>query len=539
MTRESPLQNDGIVAVLADDPLVASLSSAFGAGEHVIGPPDASPPDEVHRWLQGLGRVRAVVAGSALAAAAPTRAALFAGDELRCVVAAAQRTRAAARLLARRRGGAIVCFVRLPGTAAQADRLACESLSGFVRSAAAELSHYGVSVWGVLVAAEHGRTVDGAAGPSPLAVAAELTRSLTTRPAAAPTGQVYLVTDSGVGRVAAPAVERELLRADHRPSVPQVADALVRELGRPAGSRPSGPTEQAGTVADRVVIVTGGGGGIGRAVATGLAEQGAAVVVADLGCDADGRGHDPALAEETARDIVARGGRAVAVCADVSRPEQCRDLVAGAVRAFGRVDALCHVAGVVRQSLVHEATDEDWDAVLDVHVGGAQYLVEACLDPMRRQGHGRIVLFSSRSVAGSPGLSTYSTAKGAVLAFGRSLAARTAGSGICVNVVFPSGRTRASMPDAPSARRRRIELLRARHHKIADPVAYRNSPEQDPENNVPVIGWLCGDEAEAVNGLILGTGGWRVDLYRPSAVARSVPLSRALTAEGLRALSAP
>lgn len=527
MTRQAPLgQGDGIVAFLADDPLIDSLASAFGSG-YAAAPP-AAPPAEADRWLRGLGPVRAVVVGCGPpAAGGPAAGPPACGDELRGVVAVAQRARGAARLLADRRGGALLCVLRLPDAGVRADRLACESLAGFVRSAAADLAHYGVPVWGIVVGPGHG----GSPSPPPLAVAARLARLLTAEPRSVPAGQVYLVTGTRVGRMAPPAAEREILRTDHRPTVAEVAGAL-------GGSGVQQPPPRAGS-AGRVVIVTGGGGGIGRAVATGLAARGAAVVTADLGCDADGRGHDPVPAEETARAVERRGGRALAVCADVSRPDQCRELVARTVDTFGRVDALCHAAGVVRQALVHEATDEDWDAVLDVHVAGARHLVEACLGPMRDQGHGRIVLFSSRSVAGSPGLSTYSAAKGAVLAYGRSLAGRLAGSGVCVNVVFPSGRTRASMPAAPGARRRRIELLRARHHGIADPVAYRNSPEQDPENNVAVIDWLCGDQAGGVNGLLIGTGGWSVDLYRPGTVDRSVPLPlpSELTAEVLRSLS--
>ncbi|MEV0633519.1 SDR family NAD(P)-dependent oxidoreductase [Streptomyces sp. NPDC050619] len=482
--HHQPREGDGIVSVLADEPLIEPLSAAFGG--------------DIHASLPAAGPVRAVVVGAALTMAD--------GDELRCVAAAARRARGAARLLAGQRGGVLVCVLLLPEDAVKTGRTACESLSGFVRSAAAELSFYGVSVQGVLMA----ERTEGA----------RLVHLLTDRPDPAATGQIYLVSGTDVSRVAAPSVERELLRADGRPTTAQVAEAF------------GAPAEHG--LADRVVIVTGGGGGIGRAVATGLAEEGATVVVADLGCDADGRGRDPAFAEETADAITRRGGRALAFCTDVSRPDECRDLVSHAVRAFGRVDALCHAAGVVRQALVQEATDEDWDAALGVHVAGARHLVDACLGPMRERGHGRIVLFSSRSVTGSPGLSTYSTAKGAVLAYGRSLAEQVAGSGVRVNVVLPSGRTRASAPEAPGARRRRIELLRARHHGITDPVAYRNSPEQDPENNVAAISWLCGPQA--ASGLLVGTGGRRVDLYRPGVVDRSVPLP--LTWEDLRALAA-
>jgi NAD(P)-dependent dehydrogenase (short-subunit alcohol dehydrogenase family) len=235
---------------------------------------------------------------------------------------------------------------------------------------------------------------------------------------------------------------------------------------------------------------------------------------------------------------VARGGRAVAICADVGRPDECRALVERTISAFGRVDALCHAAGVVRPALVFEFTDEEWDAVFGVHVTGAWNLVRSALPQMRRQGYGRIVLFSSRSVTGSPGQAVYAAAKGTVLAFGRSLADELAGSGICVNTVLPSGRTRASRPEVVSTRRRRIELLRARHHGITDPVAFRSSPEQDPETNAAAISWLCSEAAGAVTGRILGTGGWRVDLYRPTAVAKAMALPAIPTTEDLLALAA-
>ncbi|CCK32394.1 hypothetical protein BN159_8016 [Streptomyces davaonensis JCM 4913] len=481
---DQPREGDGIVSVLADEPLIEPLSTAFGG--------------DVRIALPEQGPVRAVVVGASLTTAD--------GDELRCVAAVARRAREAARVLAAQRGGVLVCVLLLPEEALKTGRPPCHSLSGFVRSAAAEQAFYGVSVCGVLMSErEHG---------------ARLIRMLTERPSVA-AGQVFLVGGGEISRVAAPAVERELLRAAGRPTSAQVAVAF--------GAEACGAASQ-GT-AGRVVIVTGGGGGIGRAVATGLAEEAATVVVADLGCDADGRGRDPAFAEDTAHEITRRGGRAVAICADVSRPDECRELVSQTLRAFGRVDALCHAAGVVRQALVQEATDEDWDAVLGVHVAGARHLVEACLGPMSERGHGRIVLFSSRSVTGSPGLSTYSTAKGAVLAYGHALADRVAGTGVHVNVVLPSGRTRASAPQAPGARRRRIELMRARHHGITDPVAYRNAPEQDPENNVAAISWLCGPGAG--NGLLVGTGGPRVELYRPGAVDWSIPLSELLSSEDI------
>ena len=117
----------------------------------------------------------------------------------------------------------------------------------------------------------------------------------------------------------------------------------------------------------------------------------------------------------------------------------------------------------------------------------------------------------------------YAAAKGAVLALGRSLAAELAGSGIAVSTVLPSGRTRASLPDGPTTRRRRIELLRARHHGITDPAAYRAAPEQDPATNAAMVSWLCSASRRRGRREVFGTGGWRVDRYRPSRAAAGGP----------------
>jgi NAD(P)-dependent dehydrogenase (short-subunit alcohol dehydrogenase family) len=455
--------------------------------------------------------------------AGPAEVAIVTADS---VAELARLARVAVRPLVRRRAGALVCVVRHPPADDPARSALGEAAAAFVRSAAADLDYYGVPVSGVL-------SVDTDTDTDADADAARLAQVLAeVLPTGVGAGEVYLVTGTELARLAPPAVERELVRSDRRLGPAEVADALARSL--PPAHRP-GPPPGAGAAA-RVAIVTGGGGGIGRAVAAGLAAAGAAVVVADLGCDPDGAGRDPGPAAAVARDIEQRGGRAVAVCADVSRPAECVELVEETLRHFGRLDALCHAAGVVRPALVFESTDEDWDAVFGVHVTGAEQLVRSALPALRRHGQGRVVLFSSRSVAGSPGQTAYAAAKGAVLALGRSLAAELAGTGVTVSTVLPSGRTRASRPDRLDARRRRIELLRARHHGITDPAAYRAAPEQDPENNAAAVSWLCGEAGGAAAGRILGTGGWHVDLYRPSAAAATVARPAVITADHLRAL---
>lgn len=413
---------------------------------------------------------------------APGRAAVLTSGDLREL---AGLVRDAVRPMVKRRSGALVCVLPHPGSADLARTAAAEAAAAFVRSAAADLDYYGVPVSGVLA-------VDPAAGAR---LAAELATG------AGATGTVHVAGRDGHARLAPIAV-------DHAVPTP-----------------PGDPDGLAG-LAGRVVVVTGGGGGIGAAVARGLAADGAAVLVADLGCDPDGAGRDPGPATAVAADITARGGRAVAACADVTRPEECAGLTRRAVGAFGRLDAVVHAAGVVRPALVFEATDEDWDAVHRVHVAGAEALVRGALPELRRHGSGRVVLLSSRSVTGSPGQTAYAAAKGAVLGLAHRLAGELAGTGVTVSTVLPSGRTRASAPERPDARRRRIELLRARFHGITDPAAYRDSPEQDPATNAAMVSWLCSVAGAAGHGEIFGTGGRRVDRYRPSAVVDHRPWPR-------------
>lgn len=415
------------------------------------------------------------------------------------------------------RGGTVVGVVRpAAGDAGTPSDALYEGAAGLVRSAAYDVARYGVAV----VAVVRDR------GPGPDLLLAALLRVLAAGDATTVSGRVHLLTANGLALLAPPGPVREVVR---QPDRVRAAD-LAAALGRPA-------PPPLGVVAGRVAVITGGGGGIGRAVADGLADEGAAVAVVDLGCDENGTGRDPGPAADVAAGIVRRGGRAVAICADVSNAGECRALVGQVERELGPVDVLCHAAGVVRPALVFESTDDDWDTVAGVHVDGARYLVDAVVGSMREHRRGRIVLLSSRSVTGSPGQSTYAAAKGVVAVYGRLLADRLAPDGIGVAVVLPRGRTRASAPARPDARRRRIELLRARQHGITDPAAHRASPEQDPENNAGPVAWLCGEHAGT--GDIMATGGRHVELWRLSVAGPAVPSDAVRTVDDLAALAGP
>ena len=167
----------------------------------------------------------------------------------------------------------------------------------------------------------------------------------------------------------------------------------------------------------RVAIVTGAARGIGKGVALQMAEEGATIVVADFGGNLDGSGGDLGPAEEVVQEIRAMGGRAMAHGCDVSKFDQVEDLVARTMSEYGRVDAMLHVAGILRDRMLFNMTEEEWDAVLAVHLKGAFNTVRHSLPPMLKQGYGRILLFSSGSGLGSTGQSNYSAAKEGMVGF--------------------------------------------------------------------------------------------------------------------------
>jgi 3-oxoacyl-[acyl-carrier protein] reductase len=176
---------------------------------------------------------------------------------------------------------------------------------------------------------------------------------------------------------------------------------------------------------DQVAVVTGGARGIGRGIATVLAAEGARVVIVDLDRD---------LAERAASDL---GGLAIA--ADVVDRASVEEMAARVVDEFGRIDIVAANAGIYPVAELTEMTDEMWNRVMDVNVGGAVRTVQACLPSMRERGYGRVVLTSSITgpITGQSGFAHYGASKAAMLGFMRSAAVELARSGVTVNAVMP------------------------------------------------------------------------------------------------------
>ncbi|MEZ4503670.1 MAG: SDR family NAD(P)-dependent oxidoreductase [Dehalococcoidia bacterium] len=291
-------------------------------------------------------------------------------------------------------------------------------------------------------------------------------------------------------------------------------------------------------LAGRVAIVTGSARGIGRGVALQLAAEGAHVVVADFGGALDGTGGDKGPADQVVDEITNAGGTAIAAYGDVSKYADCEATAQRAIEAFGRIDILCHVAGILRDRMVFNMTEEEWDAVLAVHLKGAFNSVRTVVPSMLENRYGRILLFSSGSGLGSPGQANYSAAKEGMVGFSRALARELGPHGIAVNAVYPGGQTRmsASVPTNRDALRQRAGIgsrPAARNVRYMMDEGELPGTPRDPENNAPPVAWLCSEAGGAVAGQVIGTAGWQASRYHPRKVIRSITGSRRWSIEEL------
>lgn len=256
-------------------------------------------------------------------------------------------------------------------------------------------------------------------------------------------------------------------------------------------------------------VVTGGGRGIGRAVALALAGRGHPVCVDDTGVDLDGRGPSRGPAEQVAAEIVARGGAAMSLSVDARSPDAARGLVAEVEAWAGRPPTvLVHAAGTLRDGMVHKASDDDWAEVLGAHLSVAVELTRAMAPAVRAGRQGRIVYVGGAAgLVGSVGQAAYDVAKAALFGLTRAVALEMAGRDVCVNYVAPFAFTRMTESIPPVNDRLR---------------AYREAaPSARPEDVAPVVDWLCSAAASGISGQVFGARGAEVALWsQPRPVVR-------------------
>lgn len=197
-------------------------------------------------------------------------------------------------------------------------------------------------------------------------------------------------------------------------------------------------------LAGKVIAVTGAGRGIGRAVALAAAAEGARVVVNDYGVSVEGAEPTSSVAEAVVKEIEAAGGDAVAVADDISAMAGGQRVVDAALTSYGRIDGVVCVAGILRERMLFNMSEQEWDPVLATHLKGTFTVFRAASAVMRKQGSGTLIGFTSGNHQGSVSQANYSAAKGGIISLVRSAALGLHKYGVTANAVAPVARTRMS-----------------------------------------------------------------------------------------------
>jgi NAD(P)-dependent dehydrogenase (short-subunit alcohol dehydrogenase family) len=272
-----------------------------------------------------------------------------------------------------------------------------------------------------------------------------------------------------------------------------------------------------GRLDGKVALVTGAGGGLGRSHAMLLAQEGAAVVVNDLGGARDGSGASR-MADAVVAEIIAAGGQAAADYGSVSDEINAREMVQTAVEQFGKIDILINNAGILRDKSFKKMTHAEWDIVIDVHLRGTYLVAKAAWDAMLEQGHGgRIVNTSSASgLIGNFGQANYGAAKAGIAGLTRVLALEGVKYGITVNTLAPAAWSR-----------------------MTEDIMREGMEERfAPEKVSPAVVWLCTDDAANVTGRQFAVTGNRVSLlsWQTTAIADKDPMDAAWSVDEIAQL---
>ena len=268
---------------------------------------------------------------------------------------------------------------------------------------------------------------------------------------------------------------------------------------------------------DKVAIVTGSGRGIGRGIAMEMAAEGAKVVIVDPGVNVDGSGQDHSVAAQVAEEIRSAGGDAVPCMESVTTMEGGEKIIQTAVDNFGRLDIVVTCAGILRDRMVFNMTEQEWDDVIAVHLKGTFTVVKHACILFRQQRSGRIITFSSESgLVGNSGQANYGAAKSGIAGFTKVVAKDMGRYGVTANAIAPRANTRmiGDIPDTASE-------IRARSGVAAIPGEDQLT-ELDPTHIAPFICYLASDYAYNVNGQTFLVYGDTVSLMSQPRPERSI-----------------
>ena len=268
-----------------------------------------------------------------------------------------------------------------------------------------------------------------------------------------------------------------------------------------------------GMLDNRVAIVTGAGRGIGAEVSKLFAAQGAKVIVNDLGGSVDGSGAAAAPADEVVAFIKDTGGEAQANYSSVADYNAAEGIIQQALDEYGRLDILVNVAGILRDRMVFNMTEEEWDAVVDVHMKGTFNTTKYASIYWRteREGHYRLINFTSGSgLFGAPGQPNYAAAKLGIVGFTYSCANALGRYGVTSNAIGPGAATRMT-DTVPDERRSGVVT----ESTDAD-------PRMSPANVAVPIVYIASEASDWLNGQVIGAMGYDISLYTQYAVQRQL-----------------
>lgn len=281
-----------------------------------------------------------------------------------------------------------------------------------------------------------------------------------------------------------------------------------------------------GRLDGKAAIVTGSGRGIGKGIAKLLAAEGASVIVADIGAALSGDDGDLSIAQQVVDEITAAGGTAIANTNSITDHEAAREMVQQALDEFGRLDILVNVAGILRDRMIFNMAEDEWDAVIDVHLKGHFNMCKwACKYFRERREGGTIINFSSTSAWGAAGQPNYAAAKYGILGLTAELAnSMHKYGGVTANAILPYAATR--MIDSTP----RAQQIKEQTGKLPSQLAEEDDTDPgNPANVAPMVAYLCTDEAVNINGQFFGVSGFTVSLYSSWEIAGVLQADRRWT----------